>query len=95
MSKGIERRGQEEFAYETVPLSQLRQGRRGKHHDLIRGILEQLEQLPQKSAMKIPIKQLSGLKLANVRAAVGRAASSRNIQIMTQSDDENLYISKR
>ena len=81
--------------YETLPVSQLVHGRRGKHYELIRGILEELQHVPQKSAMTIPLKQLNGLKLANLRSAVLRATSSRNIEITTQSDDDNLYISKR
>jgi len=80
--------------YDTIPLSQLRRGRRGKHHDLMNNILEDLEKLPHKSAMKIPLKQLNGLTLTNLRSAVHRATSLRNIEIVTSSDVDNLYISK-
>lgn len=63
--------------YERVKLDELRQGRRGKHHELIEGILSDFASLPDGQAIKIPLSQVKGVSLAHLRAAVSRAASSQ------------------
>jgi len=94
MAKGKEDSGHEDErpTYERVLLSELRRGRRGKHHKLLQGILKDLEELPDNSAMKIPLRSLHGVSLANLRAAVNRATSSRHVGIVTYSDGEMFYI---
>jgi hypothetical protein len=82
----------EQPTYERVLLSELRRGRRGKHHKLLQRILENLEGLPDNSAMKIPLRTLHGVSLANLRSAVNRATSSRHVEIATYSDGESFYI---
>ena len=47
--------------YETVPLSELRQGRLGKHYELVQKISRQLEELPEGEAVKIPLASVNGL----------------------------------
>ena len=80
--------------YDRVVLTNLRRNRRGKHHDLIQGIFQDLETLPVGSAIKIPLQQLDGITLANLRSAVHRASSSRGLAVETLSDDDNCYIWK-
>lgn len=80
--------------YEEVPLSELRRGRRGKHHDIVTSILKRLETVSLRSAVKIPLSSGKGVSLANLRAAVTRAATARGLQVETYSDDENLYVWK-
>lgn len=80
--------------YECVPFSRLPQGRRGKHHDLVRGIMEELKTLPTASAMKIPLKDLDGVTLENLRSAVHRATTSAQLKVQTSSDQDNFYIWK-
>src|ERR1700688_4382481 len=78
--------------YERVILADIRRNRRGKHHDLVAGIFQDLESLPAGSAMKIPLAEVDGTTLANLRSAVHRASTSRGLGIETLSDEENFYI---
>jgi len=80
--------------YDRVILADIRRTRRGKHHDLLGGIFQDLESLPVGSAIKIPLTEVDGATLANLRSAVHRASTSRGLDIETLSDEENLYIWK-
>src|SRR5215831_19738838 len=80
--------------YKRVDISSLYQGRRGKHHDLVQGILRELKLLPTGSALEIPLASVGGIGLANLRSAVHRAASSEGLQIETVVNDENFYVWK-
>jgi hypothetical protein len=78
--------------YDRVVLADIRRSRRGKHHDLVQGIFQDLETLPPGSAMKIPLKNVDGTSLANLRSAVHRASTSKGLAIQTLSDEDNFYI---
>jgi hypothetical protein len=80
--------------YDRVVLANVRRNRRGKHHDLLQGIFQDLETLPVGSAIKLPLAQLDGITLANLRSAVHRASLSRGLGIETLSDEDNFYIWK-
>lgn len=80
--------------YDRVTLADLRRTRRGKHHDLLGGIFQDLESLPAGSAIKIPLAELDGISLANLRSAVHRSSNSKGLGIETLSDEENFYIWK-
>jgi hypothetical protein len=80
--------------YDRVVLADIRRTRRGKHHDLVGGIFQDLESLPTGSAIKIPLAELDGISLANLRSAVHRTSTSRGLGIETLSDEENFYIWK-
>jgi hypothetical protein len=80
--------------YERVILADIRRTRRGKHHDLLGGIFQDLESLPVGSAIKIPLTEVDGTTLANLRSAVHRASNSKSLGIETLSDEENFYIWK-
>ncbi len=80
--------------YDRVVLEDIRRTRRGKHHDLLGGIFQDLESLPEGSAIKIPLTEVDGTTLANLRSAVHRASTSRGLGIETLSDEGNFYIWK-
>jgi hypothetical protein len=80
--------------YDRVILTDIRRTRRGKHHDLLGGIFQDLESLPEGSAIKIPLTEVDGTTLANLRSAVHRASTSKGLGIETLSDEENFYIWK-
>lgn len=80
--------------YDRVVLANLRRNRRGKHHDLIQGIFQDLETLPAGSAIKIPLAKVDGITLANLRSAVHRASTARGLGVETLSDEDNFYIWK-
>jgi hypothetical protein len=80
--------------YRRVELSTLRKGRRGKHHDLVEGILGELAAVQPGSALEIPLASVNGIGLANLRSAVHRASASAGMVIETVADEENFYVWK-
>ena len=80
--------------YNRVDINSLHQGRRGKHHDLVQGILQELKLLPSGSALEIPLASVGGIGLANLRSAVHRIASSENLVIETLANGESFYVWK-
>jgi hypothetical protein len=93
MNKGKNRKNHNHASkYDRVVLADIRRSRRGKHHDLVRGIFEDLETLPPGSAMKIPLSKVDGTTLANLRSAVHRASTAKGLTIQTLSDEDNFYI---
>jgi hypothetical protein len=94
MTKDAVKNQKPALIYDRVVLGNVRRNRRGKHHDLIEGIFQDLETLPEGSAIKIPLSQVNGITLANLRSAVHRASTSRTLEIETLSDKDNFYIWK-
>lgn len=77
--------------FQRLPLSELRQGRHGKHHDLAGRIAGEIEALSDGEALKIPLDGMD-ISLANLRSAVTRAMTSRGVKIGTFSDGESLFV---
>jgi hypothetical protein len=80
--------------YRQVPVSSLRKGRRGKHHDLVEGVLRELAAVAPGSALEIPLADVGGIGLANLRSAVHRGAASEGLEIETLADENNFYVFK-
>jgi hypothetical protein len=78
--------------YRSVRISSLGNRRRGKHHELMDGILSELKILESGSALEIPLSAVGGVELADLRSAVHRAAAAINVAIQTQSDEKNFYV---
>ena len=70
----------------------LRTGRRGKHYYLTDGIVRELKALKQGIALIVPLSNVGGVGLANLRSAVHRAASTDGLEIKTQADEKNFYV---
>jgi hypothetical protein len=81
-----------ELKYRQVKINGLDKTRRGKHYDLVLGILQQLRTLPPGSAMEIPLADVGGIGLANLRSAVHRASTSHALEIETLADEKNFYV---
>lgn len=77
--------------FQRLPLSELRQGRHGKHHDLVGSIAGEIETLADGEALSIPLDVMD-ISLANLRSAVTRAMTSRGVKIATFADGERLFV---
>jgi hypothetical protein len=84
--------GSEHLNYASVPISGLNKSRKGKHHDLMRSILEDLRQSRPGFAVKIPLSSTKGVPVLNLRSVIVRTAARENIRVKTSSDDENFYV---
>lgn len=80
--------------YRRVEIAGLDRGRRGKHHDLVNGILDELKMVQAGSALEIPLADV-GVDLANLRSAVHRASTTAGLSVETLADDKNFYVWKK
>ncbi len=79
--------------FETLSQTELPSGRKGKHHPMLLKVLDDLDQLVEGRAMKIPLADFPG-SVADIRSAISRATKKQNIEVETSSDDEFFYIWK-
>jgi hypothetical protein len=80
--------------YRQVNIADLKTGRHGKHHELVQGIVQELVTLQPGSALEIPLADVGGVGLANLRSAVHRAAASGGLNIETVADDGKFFVWK-
>lgn len=80
------------LTYISVSKDDVPHGRKGKHHDIVLEILDDIGKLRSGSALKIPKSAFGDSKMTNVRAALSRAAEQAGITIATSSDDEFFYV---
>jgi len=81
-----------DMKYRQVKVDSVDKTRRGKHYDLVQGILRELETLSSGSAMQIPLADVGGIGVANLRAAVHRASTTHGLEIETLADGNNFYV---
>jgi hypothetical protein len=79
--------------FESMLQTDVPKGRDGKHRLIVDQLLNDLGQLPDGSALKIPLSALHDSK-ENIRSALSRATRQREIEIATASDEEFLYVWK-
>ncbi len=79
--------------FTSVPQSDVPKGRDGKHKQIVTQLLSEIDQLAVGSALKIPLSELPDSK-ENIRSALSRAASQKDLRISTSSSDEFLYVWK-
>ncbi len=82
-----------EANFKTVSQDDLPLGRKGKHNEIVHQLLDDLEQLEEGRAIKVPLSELSSSK-ANIRSALNRATRKRNLVVATSSDDDYFYVWK-
>jgi hypothetical protein len=87
-------KGQRPAKYRQVEIADLKTGRHGKHYDLVQGIVQELVTLKAGSALEIPLADVGGVGLANLRSAVHRAATSSGVEIETIADNDKFYVWK-
>lgn len=83
--------GKPRLHFKTMTQSDVPQGRKGKHRAIVTAILNDLGQLREGSALKVPLAELSESK-AKVRAALNRASRKAGLKVATASDAEFLYV---
>lgn len=79
--------------FDTVSQADLPSGRRGKHHEILLKMVEDLAQLEPGRAIRIPLEEFAG-SVADLRSAIHRAAEKRNMEIVTSSDEKFFYLWK-
>lgn len=77
--------------FKTLLQADVPQGRKGKHRQIVSTILEDLDQLKEGSALRVPLADLAGSK-AKVRSALNRATRKGGRDVATASDDNALYV---
>ena len=77
--------------FAAIPLAAAANRRMGKHYKMVSQILSDLEKLDQYTALKVEFLKV-GVKRADLRAAVHRAAQKKNVLLATSSDDKYLYV---
>ena len=80
--------------YRRVEIAAIKRVRRGKHHELVQGILREMKLLSTESALEIPLAEVGGIGLANLRSAVHRVCIAEGWTIETLADEKNLYVWK-
>ena len=80
--------------YGRTLISGLKKSRKGKHHDLMGKILEDLKKSAPSYAVRIPLSDIKGVSVLNLRSAIVRASHKLGIPVSTSSDDENFYVWK-
>jgi hypothetical protein len=77
--------------FNTMPQTDVPQGRNGKHKQIVTQILSDLDQLPAGVALKVPLAELEQSK-ENVRSALNRAIHKGSRNVATASDVDFLYV---
>ena len=82
--------GSKKQNFKTILRADVPHGRNGKHKQIMTEILDDLKQLKDGSALKIPLKEIDSKE--KIRAALNRAARKANLDVATAADSEFLYI---
>jgi hypothetical protein len=77
--------------FQTMIQADVPQGRNGKHKSIVTTIVNDLDQLKEGSALKVPLAELADSK-EKVRSALNRASRKANRKVATASDETYLYI---
>ena len=85
-------KGKQSTHFPTIILSELPDGRRSKHTQIVSRILDELRELDKTRALCVPREGFGQEKLSNVRAAVSRAIKKQGLDVATATDDEYFYI---
>ena len=79
--------------FESILQAEVPKGRDGKHKQIITQLLGDIAQLPNGSALKIPLAELPDSK-ENIRSALSRAGRQNNLDLATSSDEHYLFVWK-
>jgi hypothetical protein len=85
------RTGKVQAHFKTMAQVDVPQGRSGKHKQIVATILEDLDELAEGSALKVPLAELAESK-EKVRSALNRATRKSGRHVATASDANFLYV---
>jgi DNA helicase TIP49 (TBP-interacting protein) len=77
--------------FKTMAQLDVPQGRNGKHKQIVNRILSDLDQVPPRVALKVPLGELAESK-EKVRSALNRAVHKGGRNVATASDANFLYV---
>ncbi len=77
--------------FTTMLQTDVPQGRKGKHNQIVAEILNDLDDLKPGAAMKVPIDGLAET-MQKVRSALNRATRKGGRKVATASDEKFLYV---
>jgi hypothetical protein len=77
--------------FKTMAQANVPQGRKGKHRQIVSIILQDLDKLADRSAIKVPLAELVESK-EKVRSALNRATRKAGRTVATASDASYLYV---
>ena len=77
--------------FETMAQADVPQARAGKHKQIVSEIIDDLDNLKEGSALKVPLAGLAASK-EKVRSALNRATRKVGRGVATASDASSLYI---
>jgi hypothetical protein len=80
--------------YGRALVAGLKKSRKGKHHDLLSKIMEDLRESAPGFAVRIPLSATAPTPVVNLRAAIVRTAAKEGIAVSTSSDNDNFYVWK-
>jgi hypothetical protein len=87
----VRRTKQTRMNFTAMPQTEVPQGRNGRHKAIVTRIMSDLDQIPDGSALKIPLAQLADGK-ERVRSALNRASRKDGRVVVTASDAKFLYV---
>jgi DNA helicase TIP49 (TBP-interacting protein) len=85
------RRPKAPLHFKAMRQTDVPQGRRGKHKEIVTKILSDLDRVPKGAAVKVPLADLTETK-ERVRSALNRATRKSGRLVATASDDTFLYV---
>ncbi|MGB6198521.1 MAG: hypothetical protein WA871_05045 [Candidatus Acidiferrales bacterium] len=77
--------------FKTMVQTDVPQGRNGKHKLIVSTIIDDLDQLKEGAAIKIPLADLAASK-EQVRSALNRATRKSKRRVATAADATYLYV---
>lgn len=77
--------------FKTMQQTDVPQGRKGKHNEIVHRILSDLNQVQAGVALKVPLAQLVESK-EKVRSALNRATRKAGRAVSTATDETFLYV---
>jgi hypothetical protein len=80
--------------YDKTLISALKKSRKGKHHELLLKVMEDLRKSQSGFAVKVPLADIGGVSVLNLRSAIVRAAAKEKMRVATSSDDGHFYVWK-